>query len=125
MVLNISEFSELNKLRRLKTRNLQSHINISTQQMKGATMNLKLRFKNKATLVALASALIAFIYQILGILGITAPIAQDEVSQLVGIILNILVAVGVLVDPTTKGIGDSEFAKNKTDIAEVIEYKED
>ena len=86
-------------------------------------MNLKLRFKNKATLVALASALIAFIYQILGILGITAPIAQDEVSQLVGIILNILVAVGV--DPTTKGIGDSELAKNKTDIAEVIEYKED
>ena len=64
-------------------------------------MNLKLRFKNKATLVALASALIAFIYQILGILGITAPIAQDAVSQLVGIILNILVAVGVLVDPTT------------------------
>nr|DAV83315.1 MAG TPA: holin [Caudoviricetes sp.] len=125
MVLNISAFSELNKLRRLKTRNLQSHINISTQQMKGATMNLKLRFKNKATLVALASALIAFIYQILGILGITAPIAQDEVSQLVGIILNILVAVGVLVDPTTKGIGDSELAKNKTDIAEVIEYKED
>ena len=52
-------------------------------------MNLKLRFKNKATLVALASALIAFIYQILGILGITAPIAQDVVSQLVGIILNI------------------------------------
>ena len=113
MVLNISAFSELNKLRRLKTRNLQSHI------------NLKLRFKNKATLVALASALIAFVYQILGILGITAPIAQDAVSQLVGIILNILVAVGVLVDPTTKGIGDSELAKNKTDIAEVIEYKED
>lgn len=88
-------------------------------------MNLKLRFKNKATLVALASALIAFIYQILGILGITAPIAQDVVSQLVGIILNILVAVGVLVDPTTSGIGDSELTKNKTDIAEVIEYKKE
>lgn len=88
-------------------------------------MNLKLRFKNKATLVALASALIAFIYQILGILGITAPIAQDVVSQLVGIILNILVAVGVLVDPTTSGIGDSELAKNKTDIAEVIECKKE
>jgi phi LC3 family holin len=106
-------------------KNLQIHINIYFHKMKGEIMNLKLRFKNKATLVALASALIAFIYQILGILGITAPIAQDEVSQLVGIILNILVAVGVLVDPTTNGIGDSELAKNKTDIAEVIEYKED
>lgn len=106
-------------------KNLQIHINIYFHKMKGETMNLKLRLKNKATLVALASSLIAFIYQILGILGITAPIAQDAASQLVGIILNILVTVGVLVDPTTKGIGDSELAKNKTDIAEVIEYKED
>lgn len=106
-------------------KNLQIHINIYFHKMKGEIMNLKLRFKNKATLVALASALIAFIYQILGILGITAPIAQDAVSQLVGIILNILVAVGVLVDPTTPGVKDSKLAKNKTDIAEVIEYKED
>lgn len=83
-------------------------------------MNLKLRFKNKATLVALASALIAFIYQILGILGITAPIAQDVVSQLVGIILNILVAVGVLVDPTTKGIGDSVNAMSYEELGQAV-----
>lgn len=88
-------------------------------------MNLKLRLKNKATLAALASAVIAFIYQILGILGITAPIAQDAVSQLVGIILNILLVVGVLVDPTTPGVRDSELAKSKNDIAEVIEYKKE
>ena len=84
-------------------------------------MNLKLRFKNKATLVALASALIAFIYQILGILGITAPIAQDVVSQLVGIILNILVAVGVLVDPTTKGIGDSVNAMSYEELGQAVD----
>lgn len=114
------------KLRGIECKyNQHGNYNINLQKLKGGIMNLKLRFKNKATLVALASALIAFIYQILGILGITAPIAQDAVSQLVGIILNILVAVGVLVDPTTSGIGDSKLAKNKTDIAEVIEYKKE
>lgn len=89
--------------------------------MKGETMNLKLRFKNKATLVALASALIAFIYQILGILGITAPIAQDAVSQLVGIILNILVAIGVLVDPTTRGITDSVNAMSYEELGTPVD----
>lgn len=89
--------------------------------MKGEIMNLKLRFKNKATLVALASSLIAFIYQILGILGITAPIAQDAVSQLVGIILNILVTVGVLVDPTTKGIGDSVNAMSYEELGQAVD----
>ena len=84
-------------------------------------MNLKLRFKNKATLVALASALIAFIYQILGILGITAPIAQDAVTQLVGIILNILVTLGVLVDPTTKGIGDSVNAMSYEELGQAVD----
>lgn len=97
------------------------HNNIFLHIVKGETMNLKLRFKNKATLVALASALIAFIYQILGILGITAPIAQDAVSQLVGIILNILVAVGVLVDPTTKGIGDSVNAMSYKELGQAVD----
>ena len=68
-------------------------------------MNLKITFSRiKATLVALASALIAFIYQILGIFRVSQHQSHRmKVSQLVGIILNILVAVGVLVDPTTKG----------------------
>ena len=92
------------------------HNNIFLHIVKGETMNLKLRFKNKATLVALASALIAFIYQILGILGIIAPIAQDAVSQLVGIILNILVAVGVLV-----GIGDSVNAMSYEELGQAVD----
>jgi len=73
-------------------------------------MNIKLRFQNKATLAALIAALVAFIYQVCSILGVVPPIAQDAVIQGAAIILNILVALGVLVDPTTQGIGDSEQA---------------
>ena len=73
-------------------------------------INLKLRFKNATTLLSLAVAVIAFIYQICGIIGYVPPINQDMVVQLVGIVINILVALGILVDPTTAGIKDSEQA---------------
>lgn len=73
-------------------------------------MNFKLRMKNKTTLIALITALMGCIYQVLGIIGITAPVTQDSVMQAVMLICNILVGLGVLVDPTTQGIKDSERA---------------
>lgn len=73
-------------------------------------INWALRLKNKQTLVALAAAVIGAVYQILGVLGIVPPISQDSVAQLVGIVLNILVALGVIIDPTTQGISDSKRA---------------
>lgn len=75
-------------------------------------MNFKLRFKNKTTLIALIAALAGCAYQILGIIGITAPVTQDATMQAVTLICNILVGLGVLVDPTTRGIGDSQRAMN-------------
>ena len=73
-------------------------------------MNLKLRLKNKATLAALIAAAVAFIYQILGIVGVVPAVAQNDVIQNVGIVLNLLVALGILTDPTTAGVGDSARA---------------
>jgi len=73
-------------------------------------INIKLRLKNKATLAALAAALIAFVYQVLGIVGVVPPVGQDAVVQAVGIVLNLLAALGVIVDPTTQGVGDSQQA---------------
>ena len=73
-------------------------------------MNWKLRLKNKATLIALAATLVAFLYQIAGLLGIALPISQDEVIQIAGLVINLLVGLGILVDPTTAGVGDSARA---------------
>ncbi|WP_027399862.1 phage holin [Anaerovorax odorimutans] len=70
-------------------------------------INWKLRFKNKATLIALLTCSISFVYQVLGIIGITTPITEDMLMQYISAGLNLLVALGVLVDPTTKGISDS------------------
>ena len=105
--------------------NLQLHINIKPQQTKGETMNLKLRLQNKATLVSIAGLIVSTIYQILGLLGIVPSISEDMITQGIGILLNIVFAVGIITDPTTPGVKDSKLAKNKTDIAEVIEYKKE
>ncbi len=74
-------------------------------------INWKLRLKNKTTLLSLAATIVAFVYQICSIFGYAPPIAEDQITQLVGIVVNILVAIGVVVDPTTKGISDSARAK--------------
>lgn len=73
-------------------------------------INWKLRFKNKTTLLAMAGAVATFIYQMLSLLGVTPKISQDTVVQLVSLIINVLVALGIVIDPTTHGISDSEQA---------------
>ena len=73
-------------------------------------INWALRFKNKQTLAALAAAVISAAYQVLGILGVVAPISQGSLIQLVGIILTVLAGFGVIVDPTTQGASDSKLA---------------
>jgi phi LC3 family holin len=71
-------------------------------------MDLKKRAKNKAFWVSLIAAIVPFIYQILGLFGVVAPISSSEVIKATGLVLNILVAAGVLIDPTTPGVKDKE-----------------
>ena len=73
-------------------------------------MNLKLRLKNKTTLIAIVATTVAFLYQVAGILGITPPISEDQVIQAASLLINLLVGLGVLVDPTTAGVKDSARA---------------
>lgn len=77
-------------------------------------INWKLRLMNKATITALLACIVTFVYQVLSILGITPAIAESQVTEVVGLILNIIAALGILVDPTTKGLSDSEKALGYT-----------
>ena len=43
------------------------------------------------------------------------PVAQDELTQAAFLLVNILVALGVVVDPTTQGVGDSARALEYTE----------
>lgn len=73
-------------------------------------INWKLRFKNKTIFTTLIITTMAFIYQILGILGITPSISEDTATQVVALLINLLAGLGILVDPTTKGTSDSTKA---------------
>ena len=54
--------------------------------------------------------MIALIYQILGMLGIVPAVSESEVTQAVGLVINILAMVGIVTDPTTQGVSDSNRA---------------
>ena len=73
------------------------------KKRKKKMINFKLRLQNKATLVALISAVFLMLQQF----GLHVPNnIQEGINTLVGI----LVILGIITDPTTKGIGDSEQA---------------
>ncbi len=80
-------------------------------------INLKTRMKNKAFLAALASVIVASVYQILGLFGITPAISQSDVINVISLVLTIMAGLGVIVDPTTDGVGDSArvLARGKMD----------
>ena len=73
-------------------------------------INWKLRLQNKTTLLALIGTIVALVYQVLGIFEIVPAVSQDSVISAVAVIINMLVALGVVVDPTTSGVSDSERA---------------
>ena len=82
-------------------------------------MNIKLRLKNKTTLIAIVAATVAFLYQLAGILGIVPPISQEALMQGLGAIINLLAILGILVDPTTAGVKDSARAMSYEEPSQV------
>lgn len=66
-------------------------------------INWRLRFQNKATLLAIASTVILLAQQ----LGFKLP---DNIADIVNTFLTLLVLLGVINDPTTEGISDSPNA---------------
>lgn len=77
-------------------------------------INWKLRLKNKATLLSLLSILVAFVYQLASFFDIVPPVSQDQAIQFISLGLTLLVSIGVITDPTTKGISDSPAAQRYT-----------
>lgn len=73
-------------------------------------INWKVRFKNKTWLIAFLAAIVAFVYQIMGMFGIVPVVSEDMVTQFIVVVINMLVAVGVVIDPTTASINDSKEA---------------
>ncbi|MBW3861424.1 phage holin, partial [Staphylococcus aureus] len=74
-------------------------------------INWKLRFKNKAVLTGLIGALLLFIKQITDLFGFDLSNQLNQASAIIGAILTLLTGIGVITDPTSKGVADSSIAQ--------------
>ena len=76
------------------------------------TINWKVRIRNPLFWTALISAVLLLITRICAIFGIYIDTALlgEQLAGIVEVIFEILVILGVVVDPTTKGIRDSVLA---------------
>lgn len=73
-------------------------------------INWKIRLKNKTWLAGVLALLVTFVYDLLGMLGVAAPVEQGWVMNLIQTVLTMLGMLGVVIDPTTPGAGDSDRA---------------
>lgn len=73
-------------------------------------INFMVRLKNRTFLLTFLITCISFIYQLLGMFEIVPGISSDSLTQTVTMFVNLLAAIGILVDPTTKGVSDSAKA---------------
>lgn len=68
-------------------------------------INFSKRIKNKAFLLAMASTILLLIQQ----LGFELP---SNIESIINTVLTLLVGLGVIIDPTTDGVNDSESVLN-------------
>ena len=78
-------------------------------------LNWKVRFKNKVWLGSFLSLVIGFVYSLLALFDVFPAVTESLLLQLLNQVLTFLGLIGVIVDPTTAGLGDSERALGYTE----------
>ena len=73
-------------------------------------LNWKVRFKNKVWLGMFVSLIVGFIFNLLKLFEVYPPFTESTVMNIVNQVLTFLGLIGVLVDPTTAGVQDSDRA---------------
>ena len=73
-------------------------------------INWKVRFRNKTWLTMFISLVVGFVFNILRAFDVVPVVTESLVMNIAGQVLTFLGLIGVIVDPTTAGVGDSERA---------------
>ena len=73
-------------------------------------INWKLRFQNKTVLCAILAQTAAIAYVAMGFFGIVPAVTENALVAFGGMVVELLVLLGVVTDPTTAGVADSEQA---------------
>lgn len=78
-------------------------------------LNMNVRWQNKTWLVGFLIYIVEFIYGILERLEIVPMIESNLIVVIVEAVAGVLVGLGILIDPTTKGASDSKRALEYTE----------
>lgn len=80
-------------------------------------INWAVRIRNKTFWVALIPAVLMLIQVVASIFGFTINLGDlgDRLLQIVEAVFTLLAILGIVVDPTTKGVGDSTQALTYTE----------
>ena len=73
-------------------------------------INWKVRLRNKPWVASLLALVVTFVYNLLAMLEIVPAVSEEWVMGIISTVLTLLTALGVLIDPTTQGVSDSERA---------------
>lgn len=75
-------------------------------------INWKVRIANKQFWLYLIPAMVLLIQAVANVFGFTLNLTEigDKLIEVVNTLFSVLVIVGVITDPTTKGISDSKRA---------------
>lgn len=73
-------------------------------------INWKVRFKNKVWLTSFISLIIGFVYNVLRAFDIYPVVMENTAMEIAGQVLTFLGMFGVIADPTTDGLYDSQRA---------------
>lgn len=83
-----------------------------TEEQKNKLINLTVRFKNKAFWVAFIPALLLLIQVVAAVFGYNLDLGDlgNKLLEVVNALFAVLAILGIVVDPTTQGIRDSDQA---------------
>lgn len=75
-------------------------------------INWRARIKNKTFWLALIPAVLLLVKQVCAVFGVQLDFSelQSLLVAIVGTVFTLLAIMGIVVDPTTAGVGDSEQA---------------
>lgn len=73
-------------------------------------INWKVRLKNPAFWVTVIPALITVIYAVLALFDVVPNVAEETLVSGFMAVMSVLSTLGIVVDPTTKGVSDSDRA---------------
>lgn len=73
-------------------------------------INWTVRLKNKLFLASALALVVSFVYDWLALMGYAPALTESVVMSVIDGVLTALAAIGIITDPTTAGVSDSERA---------------